>query len=114
LLGRRSGPLPIVEVRDLLGLVRALWRTGKDGGASKAYLEQLERIGRRLQLALELAASGPGTTGERAAWNHAELACDELGRVVEAFLPADEVVKAARRAVVGGGTSVKRRKEDER
>ena len=114
MLSKRSGPLPIVEVRDLLGLVRALWRAGRDGHASRGYLEQLERIGRKLQLALELATSGPNTVGERAAWDHAEEACDELGRVVEAVLPADQVVKAARRAVVGGGATVKRRKDDER
>ena len=93
---------------------RTLWRAGRDGHATRGYLEQLERIGRKLQLALELATSGPNTVGERAAWDHAEEARDELGRVVEAFLPADQVVKAARRAVVGGGTMTTRKKPDER
>ena len=67
-LSRRAGPFPLVEVRDLLGIVRALYRSGREDNAGAAYLERLERIGRKLQLAIELAAAGPDTVGERAAF----------------------------------------------
>lgn len=113
-LSRRAGPFPLVEVRDLLGIVRALYRSGREDNAGAAYLERLERIGRKLQLAIELAAAGPDTVGERAAFNHAEEACEELGRAVESFLPVDKVVASASRAVTRAGRPALRKKHEER
>jgi hypothetical protein len=116
LLGRRHEPLRLSAVRDLLGIVRVIYAIARERGARQAELDQLARIGRRLAQALELATSGTNTVGERAAWEHAEKACQELPRAIEPFLPAEEIVKVACRAVVGGapGQPELRKKREER
>lgn len=101
MLGRRSDPFPAREVRDLLGIVRAMWRAEKASAHPSApRLARLKRIGESLTTALELAAASPADgVGERAAWQHAEEACAALGReetLLESVLP---VVREAGRAV---------------
>ena len=101
MLIRRDEPLPREAIRDLLGVVRALYRAEKTGSARPAELKRLEGIGRRLVYAIELAGSRPGSVGGRAAWEHAEAACKELGEVVEHFTLAMPMVEAAQAAVTG-------------
>jgi hypothetical protein len=94
----RSRPFPLEEVRDLLGLTRAIYRARLASGASPGELERIQRIGERLKLALELAANEAGSVGERAAWQHAEKATREIGTVLD-IEPAEPIVQAAMRAV---------------
>ncbi len=89
--------LPVAEIRDLLGVVRALYRHARRARRDSLHLSELESIGRRLQLALELA----GTSKEDVAWTNAERACRDLGCVVGALDQALPIVEAAARAVSG-------------
>lgn len=82
-----AGPrnFPRELVRDLLGLVRALYRAELDsppGELNASCLRRLEEIGQQLRQALELGARcGPGTLGRRAAWSSAEAAAAALGEL---------------------------------
>lgn len=103
MLSRRDEPLPIREVRDLLGIVRAMYRAEAAAThPSRTRLVRLAKIGERLTAALELAtASTPGTVGHRAAWQQAEDALDAVAREVTILETLEPVLVAARRAVTG-------------
>lgn len=92
--------LPGTAVRDLIGIVRALYFVWRDRGVDAARLDQLVGVGRELRDALELAErTRPDTVGHRAAWSRAERATAALCAMIgaeEPLLPA--VVTAARRA----------------
>jgi hypothetical protein len=100
-LPRRDEPFPYAAVRDLLGIVRGLYRAEKAEGARRAELDRLARIGRHLVLALDLAGNEPGSVGARAAWEHADRACNELGGLVHQLTPAKPMIDAAQAAVTG-------------
>lgn len=86
----RGDPLPLEAVRDLVGIVRALYAARQREFASKVQLAELAEIGKQLSRALRLAESDP-----RTAWSLAEDACARLGRVVGRTLPAAVMLEAA-------------------
>jgi len=64
---------------------------------------RIERVGRDLAAALELAQkSGPGTIGYSAAWKRAEEAALRAGDLVDALTPAEPLILAARARIAGG------------
>ncbi len=101
MLPRRDQPLPIEAIRDLLGIVRAVYEAEKRGGASKAELARIERVGRLLHNAVALAASAPGSVGHRAAWEQAEEGARRVADLVDTLTPAEPIVKAAMGRVWG-------------
>ena len=98
---RRDEPLPVEAIRDLLGIVRAVYEAEKRGGASKALLARIERVGRLLHNAVALAGSAPGTMGHRAAWEQAEEGARRAADLVDMLTPAEPIVKAAMGRVWG-------------
>lgn len=93
----REEPFPATAVRDLVGIVRAMYVAAKLGGAGKNDLARIEKVGRDLADALELAQrSGPGTIGHSAAWKKAEDASRRAGDLVDALTPAEPLIHAAR------------------
>lgn len=101
----RDQLLPLETVRDLLGIVRALYRAERGHtpvGAKR--LRELEAIGRELRTALEMARKtpDPDTLGHRAAWNRAERATQRLIELVDDFVPA-------RPAILASAAKVRRR-----
>jgi hypothetical protein len=108
-----EGDFPLEAVRDLLGVVRALWAAAKVSGASRAELTRIARVGRDLADALDLAVSvRPGTIGYRAAWDKAEQATRRVGDLVDALTPAEPLVLAARGRVTGQRAAGKKRREE--
>lgn len=85
------GPFPTGAVRDLLAITRALYRAAQD----QPRRERLTGIGRLLREALDLARSGPGTLGRRAAWLKAEEATAALGELVRDGSTVEPLVRAA-------------------
>lgn len=90
-------PIPKEALRDLIALCRTLYVTFK--GLGKGYdqqLTQLTQIGAKLTRALDKAEKGgAGTRNQRTAWLGAEEATQELGRVVDVFLPAKALITAS-------------------
>ncbi|MFZ5894740.1 MAG: hypothetical protein ACOY0T_26995 [Myxococcota bacterium] len=92
----RDAPLPIEALRDLLGIVRALFAAWTRAKAGPIELEELAHIGRELRAALDLARkTEPGTLGHRAAWSRAEEATRLLGHLVGKLEPLHPVLEAA-------------------
>jgi hypothetical protein len=110
----RDDPFPAEAVRDLIGIVRALYLVAKQSGAGRSDLMRIERVGRDLATALLLARrSPPGTIGQSAAWKRAEEAALRAGDLVNALTPAEPLLQAARARVAGGAAS-RRKKAPER
>ncbi|MFZ5896865.1 MAG: hypothetical protein ACOY0T_37760 [Myxococcota bacterium] len=92
----RDAELPIECLRDLLGIVRALFAAWTQAKAGPIELEQLAHAGRELRAAYQLAKkSQPGTLGHRAAWSRAEEATRLLGHLVGEIEPLHPVIEAA-------------------
>lgn len=114
MLTRRDDPFPLEAVRDLLGIVRALYAAGKTRGAGRAELQRIAHVGRELSEAIDLAVSTrPGSVGHRAAWKRAEDATIAMGDFVDALTPAEPLLVAARGRVLGA-QRVMKKKRDER
>jgi hypothetical protein len=110
----REEPFPATAVRDLIGIVRAMYVAAKQAGAGKNELLRIERVGRDLGAALELAQrSSPGTIGYSAAWKRAEDAALRAGDLVDALTPAEPLVHAAR-ARIAGSIPLKKSKASDR
>ena len=94
---RPSGRFPAKEVRDLLGVVRAIYAATVDRGAGRFELEKIARIGRDLGLALAMAEgeSAPGAPETEPAWQLAKRATKETFYIARITDGADVVVKAA-------------------
>ncbi len=113
MLGRRDEPFPFEAVRDLLGIVRALYQAEKQRGAGRAEIARIARIGKQLSDAIDLAVSTKeGTVGHRAAWKHAEEATRALGDVVDALTPAEPIFAAARGRVLGTARAPRKKREE--
>ena len=98
----REEPFPAAAVRDLIGIVRAMYAAAKLAGAGRNELLRIERVGRDLSAALMLAqASSPGTIGYSAAWKRAEDGALRAGDLVDALTPAEPLVHAARARIAG-------------
>lgn len=88
-------PFPAALVRDLLGIVRAMYRAELSMPARDTRtLEALQQIGQELRMALDLGRSQPGSMGYRAAWTWAEQATAKLGAVIADKQPLAPVVRA--------------------
>jgi hypothetical protein len=98
------GPLPTETVRDLLGIVRALYRANVEAGPrGDAQRVELEAIGRLLKSALALARQNPDSRamGHRAAWSKAEAATKCLIALVDDYVPLRPGLEATARKIVG-------------
>lgn len=105
---------PFEAVRDLLGVVRAIYAAAKSAGSDRTDLKRIAAVGAELAGALDLAAeTRPGTLGRAAAWRRAEEATRRVGNLVDSLTPAEPLVVAAR-ARVSGARRVVRRKTPER
>jgi hypothetical protein len=80
---RADTQLPLESVRDLLGIVRALYSDWKERGAGPIEMEELRSIGEDLRDALRIGAgSKPCSRPMRAAWAKAERATLRLGDIM--------------------------------
>jgi hypothetical protein len=95
----RDNPFPFEAVRDLLGVVRAMY-VWAEGAKRARDAEKLVAIGRMLREALALAVQHqPGTLGHGAAWQKSDRAVEQLGLVVDALMPARPIIEAAGKRV---------------
>ena len=93
-----SRPFPKTAVRDLLGLVRLLYRAEQAVDVPESYgrLGRLEEAGRAFREALELAGKNqPGTMGRRAAWSWAEKGVHILAEIVSGQPELTELVRVS-------------------
>jgi hypothetical protein len=87
-------PLPIETVRDLLGIVRVLYALHR-GKGNHGLARELQRAGRELRRALELAIRKGDTAAHAEAWR---LANDAIGRISWAQSSHDDLTAAVRLA----------------
>ena len=107
---RSRDEFPFEAVRDLRGVVRAIYAAAKEAGASKRELERIANVGADLSAAFALAVeTRPGTIGRAAAWKRAEEATRRVGDFVDALTPAEPLVAAARSRVSGAKRVLRRR-----
>lgn len=99
----RDEPIPLEQVRDLLGIARALYVARRTAGAGALELQRIEQAGRELDKALELCASPEGTLGHTAAWTHVERAVETLKHCVDVTTPIAPLLVVAAERIVGGG-----------
>jgi hypothetical protein len=87
----------VEALRDLLALARTLYAAFIElGPAHDDQRFQLRRIGAQLTLALQKAESStPGTFAHRSAWLISEDAVRDLGKLIEADMPARALLTAA-------------------
>lgn len=115
MLSPRDDPFPFEAVRDLLGVVRAMWAAAKASRAGRVDLARITRVGTELSRALDLAADArPGTLAYGAAWKKAEDATMRVADLVDGLTPAEPLVIAARERVSAAAARVPRKKRDER
>jgi hypothetical protein len=101
---------PFDAVRDLLGVVRAIYAAAKEGGAGKNQLSRIARVGQGLGRALDLAsASRQGASGHDAAWRCVEEAMMEASGLVDPLTPAEPIVRAARGRVASPSVSPRKK-----
>ena len=92
----RSDPFPFESVRDLLGILRALYAADKGRGAGARRLATIRALALSLRRATDLALDyGPGTLGHAAAWERAERAVAKLGQLVDVTTPLEPTLRAA-------------------
>ena len=111
---RLDEPFPLEAVRDLLGVVRAVYAEAKRNEVGNAQLERIAAIGQELSDAIDLASTTEvGTIGHRAAIQRAEEATNRIGELVDGVTRAEQLAIAASDRVTGVSVS-KRRKRLER
>jgi hypothetical protein len=104
---------PTEAVRDLLGIVRALYAAAKEADAGSERLRKIARVGEDLRRALDLASGArPGTLGHSAAWRRAERATKEVADLVDALTPAEPLVRAARERVAGASVALRKKRPE--
>ena len=90
---------PHEAVRDLLGVVRAIYAAAKEGGAGRGELLRIARIGNMLARSLGLATDGKGVSGAAPdldeAWQLAESATRRVGELIDVLTPAEPIVMAS-------------------
>ncbi|HXK17864.1 MAG TPA: hypothetical protein VNG33_08680 [Polyangiaceae bacterium] len=69
-------------LQDLLAVARMLYRSWRAKKASQHKLRQLSQLGKKLRQALELAKMPVATLEHAKAWELAEQATEDLGRLV--------------------------------
>jgi hypothetical protein len=79
-----TGPFPFEAVRDLLGILRALYAADKARGAGSRRLSFIRRVAMELRGAVDLALEHKeGSLGHAAAWKKAERATHLLADLVD-------------------------------
>jgi len=105
---RRQDPFPFAAVRDLLGILRALWLSTDEAHLMRR--KQITAVAGELRTAYELALmSTPGTMGYHAAWERAEEATRRVGDLVDCVTPLEPLVRAATARVVNGGAGIRKK-----
>ena len=105
---RRQDPFPFAAVRDLLGILRALWLATDEAHLMRR--KQIASVAGELRAAYELAlTSTPGTMGYRAAWSRAEEATRKVGDLVDCVTPLEPVLLAATARVVNASAGVRKK-----
>ena len=106
---------PIDAVRDLLGVVRAVYTAAKEQGASPYELRRIAGAGAELADAIELATSArPGSRDLPTARSRAEQAARRMRDLDGALPVALPLVAAACARVLGFGAPARRAKRPER
>jgi hypothetical protein len=106
-----SEPFPFEAVRDLLGILRAMYAADKAKGVGERRLAGIEDVARELRRAVDLALDYEvGTLGHAAAWERAERATLALADLVDVTTPAEPLLRAAGERVLQprGATSDER------
>lgn len=86
MLDNRAGPIPLETLRDLLGIVRAVYVAWRVTGQGPIEMEEIQGIGAELRDAYRLACSSkPNTNAHRAAWTKAERATRQLADILSDF-----------------------------
>jgi hypothetical protein len=88
-----SDPFPYEACRDLLGIIRSIYRATPRSEVVKRV--KLESIGSDLAIACELGKSRIGSLGHRAAWERAESACARLFDILDVGDTAKPIAAAA-------------------
>jgi hypothetical protein len=92
----RDDPFPFEAVRDLLGILRALYAAEKRKPDVEGRLLEIERIALELRAAKDLAMEvDEGTLGHNAAWTRAEKATARLCDLIDRRMPAESLIRAA-------------------
>jgi hypothetical protein len=100
MLTLRADPFPFEEVRDLIGIVRAMYAAAKRRGAGERHLLAIRNAGTELRRAVDLALEfEPRTLGHAAAWQRAERATRALGDLVDCTTPLEPTLEAAVRRI---------------
>ena len=100
----RAQPFPFEAVRDLIGILRAMYAAERAGRHDVQRLRRIRSVAERLHLAQELALEhDPETLGHAAAWRHAERATQELGELIDLTTPLEPTLEAASRRVTDVG-----------
>ena len=100
-------PFPFDAVRDLLGVVRAIYASARESGAGRNDLSRIAKVGQELSRALDLAGSAQQGSSDPAAdphpaadsdpaWRCLEGALREASELVDPLTPAAPIVQAAR------------------
>lgn len=107
---RNDDAFPFEAVRDLLGLVRAIYGAAKANGAGRVELDRIARVGNDLSQAIDLAVeTRPGTLGHTAAWRRAEEATRRVADLVDAMTSAEPLVAAATARVAGARRELRKK-----
>ncbi len=101
-----AAPFPFEAVRDLIGILRAMYAAERRGRSDAQRLRRIQAVAERLQLAQELALEhDPETLGHAAAWRHAERATQDVGELIDLTTPLEPTLEAAARRVTDLGRS---------
>ena len=96
----RHDAFPFEAVRDLIGILRALYAAERGARARPLRVAAIARVGRELRVAVDLALDhATGTLGHAAAWDRAERAAAALGDLVDCTTPLSPTLAAAARRV---------------
>jgi hypothetical protein len=105
-----NAAFPFDAVRDLLGVVRAIYAAAKERGGGRTELSRIARVGQELGRALDLAgAARQGAAGQEAAWRCVEGAMLEVSDLVDPLTPAAPIVRAARTRVASPRVALRKK-----
>lgn len=88
-------------MRDMLGLVRAIYLAEKADNAPAHRLNRISMVGRDLKAAIAMARQAtPGTLSHFAAWQAAERATNAVCDLVDVLTMAEPIVRASVNRIV--------------
>jgi hypothetical protein len=101
---RYSEEMPLGALRDLIGIVRALFATMTAEKGDPVQLQELVEIGKLLRSAYDDARTMPaGSLGHRSGWDKAQGAIQRLSLLLVDAMPLRPVaLKAGERVIEGG------------